>query len=190
MMNAIPPAFARMAPVFGIMSALATSAVADTSPEAQARAAIKQLQLSLQLALGYAMQEAGPEGAIETCNLKALPITHEISQAMGADIGRTALRLRNPANAPDAWEEEQLRSFRQRLAAGEPASTVAAVREDEEGFHLMQAIPMQAPCAVCHGTDVDATLREKIVALYPSDRATGFEPGELRGAFTVMIPRE
>ncbi|WP_145107367.1 Tll0287-like domain-containing protein [Cereibacter sediminicola] len=160
-----------------------------TARQDQARAAIKHLQLSLQLALGYAMLEAGPEGAIQTCNLSALPMTDEISGAMGAEIGRTALRLRNPANAPDEWEQEQLRVFEARLAAGEPAAALEAVRQDETGIRFMKAIPMQDQCAVCHGTEVDPALQERITKLYPADEATGFRTGDLRGAFTVTIPR-
>jgi len=52
----------------------------------------------------------------------------------------------------------------------------------------MKAIPMRAePCLLCHGAPEPA-LKAEIDRLYPQDQATGFRPGELRGAFTVSAP--
>jgi cytochrome c553 len=53
-------------------------------------------------------------------------------------------------------------------------------------FRYMKAIPMAAqPCAACHGTDVKPDVLAEIEKLYPQDEATGFKPGELRGAFSI-----
>ena len=41
------------------------------------------------------------------------------------------------------------------------------------------------PCALCHGSAVKDDVKAAVAKLYPKDQATGFEPGELRGAFTV-----
>ena len=178
------------ATAFGLAPAALAEAPASVPAEvAKARAAASQLQETLQRALGDAMAAGGPQGAVEVCNLQALPLTARLSQDLGAEIGRTALRTRNRANAPDAWEEEQLRRFEQRLAAGEPAAALEAVRDDGAGLRYMKAIPMQERCAACHGTDVDPALRDRIRDLYPADAATGFRVGALRGAFTVTIPR-
>jgi len=50
----------------------------------------------------------------------------------------------------------------------------------------MKAIPLaKKPCATCHGTNVDPDLRAEILKRYPQDEAVGFEPGEIRGAFTL-----
>jgi len=50
----------------------------------------------------------------------------------------------------------------------------------------MKAIPLaQKPCATCHGTNVDPDLRAEILERYPEDKAVGFKPGEIRGAFTL-----
>jgi hypothetical protein len=42
-------------------------------------------------------------------------------------------------------------------------------------------------CTACHGKDIDSGVGEILSALYPADRATGFEVGELRGAFTATV---
>jgi hypothetical protein len=40
-------------------------------------------------------------------------------------------------------------------------------------------------CLTCHGSEIDAEVREQLAADYPMDRATGFEAGDLRGVFWV-----
>jgi hypothetical protein len=52
----------------------------------------------------------------------------------------------------------------------------------------MKAIPTAAVCLVCHGETVEGALGEKIKALYPQDRATGYRLGDIRGAFTITQP--
>ncbi|MEA5162783.1 DUF3365 domain-containing protein [Cereibacter johrii] len=162
---------------------------ADSVALAEARGATLRLQQELQGALKAAMAEGGPAGAVEACHLQALPLTESLSEELGAEIGRTAFRLRNPANAPDAWEAEQLHRFEERLASGEPAADLEAMLEGPDGLRYMKAIPMQEGCAACHGTELAPALGARIKALYPQDRATGFSPGTLRGAFTVTLRR-
>ncbi len=41
------------------------------------------------------------------------------------------------------------------------------------------------PGLTCHGSSLQPELKAEILCLYPNDQATGFKPGELRGAFTV-----
>jgi hypothetical protein len=56
----------------------------------------------------------------------------------------------------------------------------------DAAVHVLSAIPMQEqPCSVCHGSNVDAGLKAHIDQLYPGDLATGFAPGELRGALLI-----
>jgi hypothetical protein len=52
----------------------------------------------------------------------------------------------------------------------------------------VEPITIQPPCLACHGTQLDAAVRQKLAELYPEDRATGFAPGELRGMFWVTVP--
>ena len=51
----------------------------------------------------------------------------------------------------------------------------------------MKAIPTGPQCVLCHGENIAPDLRETIQRLYPEDQATGFAPGELRGAFSVRV---
>jgi hypothetical protein len=101
--------------------------------------------------------------------------------------------VRNPANAPDAFEKTVLLRFVDDVAKGaDPAKLEHAEIVDADGRRLlryMKAIPMApAPCATCHGTDVAPDLLKSIRDLYPADQAVGFNAGEIRGAFTITKP--
>ena len=52
----------------------------------------------------------------------------------------------------------------------------------------MKAIPTGDVCLMCHGEHIAPDVHEKIKSLYPKDLATGYERGELRGAFTIKLP--
>jgi len=52
-----------------------------------------------------AAQTKGAAAAIEVCNVKALSTTQRVSEEAGMDVRWTSQKLRNPKNAPDAWDE-------------------------------------------------------------------------------------
>jgi hypothetical protein len=163
--------------------------------EQAAREAVNQLMKELGGALKSAMQEGGPEAAIRVCTEKAPRINTRVSREEGWRVTRVSHRYRNPLlGMPDAWEQEVLQRFRERAADGKSLKgmSYSEVVSEPQGrfFRYMQAIPMQEMCASCHGApeqlapEVKSVLQER----YPNDRATGFRPGELRGAFSVKQP--
>ena len=156
------------------------------------RAAIKSFAGALQEQLKSAMAAGGPTAAIEVCEIAAPAIAAEASEDRGWTIGRTSLKLRNPDNAPDQWELSVLRDFEARKAAGEnPAGIDHAefvVRGGKRTFRYMKAIGTRAVCTVCHGTAIAPEVAAALDALYPEDRARGFEVGDIRGAFSITQP--
>jgi hypothetical protein len=172
-------------------TACAEDAAAPVDPHvAKARGAIKGLGEALKEKLGAAMKEGGPAKAIDVCNTAAMPITDDQGKAAGVKIGRTALKVRNEKNAPDAFEKRVLEKFIEQLKAGaDVAKLDYAETVTENGvktFRYMKPIPMlEKPCATCHGATIAPELKAEIDKRYPKDAATGFAPGELRGAFTV-----
>jgi len=175
---------------------LAGPAPADTAKldteqyVAEANAIIKDFMTNLKGELQRALKDEGPVGAIGVCQQAAPAVTREASAKHGWDVGRTALRLRNQDNAPDEWERGVLEDFiAQREAGADPTKlsvTKVVSRDGEATFRYMKAIPLaKKPCAICHGTNVDPDLRAEILKRYPQDEAVGFEPGEIRGAFTL-----
>lgn len=165
----------------------------DETDLAVARGAAKELGEALKSRLMAAMKAGGPPAALGVCRAVAPDIATDVSKSKERDVGRTALRVRNPDNAPDAFERRVLETFVERIAAGaDPATLEHTEVVSENGakvFRYMKAIPMAAePCLACHGPSVDPTLKAQILDLYPDDAATGFEAGQLRGAFTVRKP--
>ncbi len=160
----------------------------DKALKAQARSSAKDLGSSLKQELQKSMKEGGPIAAIKVCNVKAPEIAAQISQTKGIRVGRTALRVRNPNNAPDAWEKTQLEKFISRLASGEPVGKLDAHVIQNGEFRYMKAIGTQGVCLKCHGAKLSKQVHETIQSLYPQDQATGFAVGDIRGAFTITIP--
>ncbi len=174
-------------------SVTAQDAPANAAEVAKARAAIKGLAENLKAALVNALQTGGPVAAIEACRTSAPTIAAEQVKAQGVKVGRTALLVRNPGNAPDAWERKVLEGFVEKIDAGAAADTLdqgeVVEIEGRKVFRYMKAIPMAAePCMVCHGRDVKPEITAEIAKHYPKDQAVGFNPGKLRGAFTVTVP--
>ncbi|MGV6819847.1 MAG: Tll0287-like domain-containing protein [Parvularcula sp.] len=164
----------------------------DEADVTAARAAAKALGGQLKARLMAAMGEGGPAAAIEVCSEAAPGIAASVSADTGMTVGRTALRIRNPGNAPDAWETKQLEAFTAAVAEGADAAglEVAEIVKEGDGMTLRyaKAIPMGSTCAMCHGENVSDEVKALIAARYPDDAATGFAPGEVRGMFTVSKP--
>jgi hypothetical protein len=49
----------------------------------------------------------------------------------------------------------------------------------------MKAITTEGICLACHGKTLGPAVSKKISELYPSDHATGYSVGEVRGAFSL-----
>ena len=157
----------------------------------QARVHAKALGGALKSRLKQAIQSGGLEAGVEECQLAAEPIAEGLSQN-GWEVGRTALKLRNPNNAPDEWEREQLALFtslleKAKLEGKQPSMPMdtSKYNSDSGEFRYMMAIQQGQVCMACHGGQVAPSVKDTILKHYPNDEATGFELGELRGAFTL-----
>ncbi len=180
---------------------VASSAQADAQADVQAdnlqtllnqsRQAAKTLGMELKQTLQMSMKKKGPVDSISVCNMKAPEITARVSLEKNMKVARTSLKVRNPENKPDAWEENVLKDFEKRKEQGEPVKQMEyfelTKRNGENVFRYMKAIPTGEVCLTCHGENVSGLLADKIHSLYPDDRATGFNTGDIRGAFTVTI---
>lgn len=174
---------------------LAASATAGESvPEwlTRSRAMSAELGTALKSELTAALAQSGPSGAIEVCRVRAPEIAARLSRESGAKVSRTALRVRNPANAPDDLQRAVLEQFAADLASGQIEPPLEAAVEINRGGRIerryMRAIPTDALCLTCHGTELAPEVRAAIARAYPDDQATGFSAGQLRGAFSVIWP--
>ena len=171
-------------------------ASAETVPDpnaAEAKRIVKEFFTNLKAELQAAMEKGGPVQAIAVCKDRAPAIAREMSDKTGWDVGRTSLKLRNPAtNAPDDWERQVLLKFEERKAVGEDveAMAFAEVVETEGGkrYRFMKAIPTAELCTICHGEAIAAEIAAALDESYPEDQARGFKIGDIRGAFTLAKP--
>ena len=171
------------------LAGLMVTSIAQTEPPPDwvlnARTTATSLSGALMPALQQALAEDGPAHAVQVCRIKAPELATGVSSST-LRIGRTALRVRNPENAPDAWEREVMEDFQKRVEAGEDPTAMEAWRISDDGTgRWMKAIPTAPLCTTCHGSELEPELARKIRTLYPGDQATGFEVGDLRGAFTA-----
>ncbi len=161
----------------------------DTQPTeseraSQSRNLSQEYAAKLKSALMGAIQAGGPETAIAVCKVEAPAIAKETAASSGWSLGRTALKLRNPANSPDAWERSVLLKFQEQISEGADVKMLehyeTTTKNGERVFRYMKAIPTQGPCLTCHGSNLNRTVKAKIDELYPEDRATGFSLDFLR----------
>ncbi|MBF0265117.1 MAG: DUF3365 domain-containing protein [Gammaproteobacteria bacterium] len=174
-----------------LVSALSLPAVAEVDPNvAQSRMVVKDFFKTLKGELVGAMKAGGPVNAINVCNKRAMMIAVDKSMTHNIRVARTSLKLRNPVNAPDEWEEKVLNDFEKRKAAGESPkkieySEVVTNKFGKQQFRYMKAIPMGKPCMACHAEKIKPEVEARLKELYPADKARGFKPGDIRGAFTI-----
>lgn len=137
------------------------------------------------------MKEGGPVGAIGACNTIAPELNTALTDESSFEIARTALRVRNPDNAPDVWELAALELFQKAMASGGDPKTletydVVTTKEGQRLFRYMRPITMHEPCMACHGPSVAQDVKAEIAKYYTDDKAIGFNLGEMRGAFSLV----
>lgn len=158
-----------------------------------ADAAANRLAATLMGRLQAAIDEGGVVAGARVCADVAQDITAEVGRETGVSVRRTALRLRNPANAPDDFERAWLEAQPARIAAGQGAEAVYTTvgSGDEEVLrHLRPILFPGGVCTQCHGTEdeIPVAMKDFLADNYPQDQATGFRAGDLRGAISVKVP--
>ena len=127
----------------------------------------------------------GPAEAIQVCRVRA----PEIAKALSVDgirIGRSSHRLRNPDNTAPDWVSPIMQAYLDDPASREPR----AVELADNRWGYAEPIMVQPLCLNCHGFELAADIAAQVSELYPEDRATGFEAGDLRGVFWLEFPGE
>jgi hypothetical protein len=178
---------------FACTAAAQGDAVANYT--AEARAAAGKLMAELGGELKKEISSGGPANAISVCKGLAPKIAARLSNEHGWKVSRVSLKARNPVLGPaDAWEQQALLEFDRRAAAGDKPETLerAEIVAEPQGryFRYAKALPVQPLCLNCHGAagDIAPGVKEKLSAEYPNDRATGYSPGQIRGAISIKRP--
>lgn len=175
-----------------VFPAMAQKTPVDAAKRLQkARTATATLSERLRTELATAIKNGGVVGAMGLCQTISPDLGTSAADEFGFEVGRTALRLRNPENAPDEWEHKVLLQFQSQIGTGPDASKaeiseIVTTAEGDRLFRYMKPIMMADICLACHGTDIKPDVKAEITRYYPEDKATGFKLGELRGAFSLV----
>jgi Tol biopolymer transport system component len=132
----------------------------------------------------------------------AVPFCHEYAPSFGkkknaewstkaqTDFGASTFRIRrisprnrNPQNTTDARQAAIFAKWQQDGAR-------PIFYENAGKYYTMHPIKIAQPmCLSCHGdkTQVDQKTAQEIQRLYPQDKATGYQVGDLRGAFLTEM---
>lgn len=159
--------------------------VAPQQPRAEVIAAEAQQQLGAKLK--SALATGGPVNALGVCSVEALALTQSVADKYGMTLRRATLRPRNPYNLADSMEAAVLERMQKQLTA---TGTIDTVKIDHDGV-TSTFIPIrivEQPCMACHGSvngTISAETHAAITDKYPEDKATGYKPGDLRGAWVV-----
>lgn len=165
----------------------------DSATVTAARTVANELGSDLVTMLKGELERGGPAAAIAVCADSAQVRTQR-HESSGISVRRVGTRVRNPRNTPDNVEEAILLKFADAIAANRPMADTAFATREASGqvvTHYLRAIRVQEFCLACHGSPDSMTVPVKrvIAERYPTDRATGYRLGDLRGAIAVRVTR-
>lgn len=133
--------------------------------------------------VGAAIQEGGPEYAVEFCNLQASGIVDSLNQVHDCSISRVSEKNRNPENAlQNSVDAKVWEAFKQ----NNQMDTVLAV--DENLIYYKRINTAMPACLKCHGepeSDINRATMDKLQQYYPEDLATGYKLNDFRGLWKV-----
>ncbi len=154
----------------------------------------KEAQKQLISNLQKAIADEGVSGAIGFCNVEALPILKAVSEKHGVTIRRASNRYRNPADQPDSDEAKILDAYEYNAENGIKSDPNIQKIQGGEVYLYTKAILIQEGfCLSCHGErvkEIDEKTLSEIDKLYSGDLAKGHRVGDLRGMWSIKIPKK
>ncbi len=179
-------------PVAAPPAVVVSDPAADAARIAEIERSLPRLAVSLRDRLSAAIAEGGPAAGVSACSLDAAAITAAFGAEHGVSAGRSSLRLRNPANAGPDWVRAWLTEQGERNAAGVTGVSRVVEADGARVVQILKPIVVEPGCLLCHGP-ADALVpdvKAALAAAYPTDAATGYAAGDLRGALWVEAPFE
>lgn len=140
-----------------------------------------------------AIQDGGIENAIGFCNLNAMPLVDSLNRKFGARIRRVSSRVRNPEDRPVGVEQEILEAYEYQWQDSVALEENIQVVNENEYLFTKPILVDNALCLYCHGkpsNGLTAETEQFIKSKYPDDEATGYEIGDLRGMWSITIPKK
>ena len=133
-----------------------------------------------------AIQDKGTVGAVEFCNIEAMKLTDSMSVMHNAIIKRVSDKPRNPKNMANAKELGHIAAFKELVKAESDIDPIVEEINGEVNFYY--PITTNTTCLQCHGTpneQITAMTFNALNKLYPEDKATGYDVGQVRGIWSI-----
>lgn len=137
------------------------------------------------------IRENGIVAAVSVCSDTAQQLTKKFGDEKEIYIKRVSLKFRNPNDKPDEYEKEVLNHMAELKNKGmldKNFEYLAIETENDKNFiHYMKPIFIGGECLPCHGNkdQIPLEIKEILNEKYPNDKATGYNPGDLRGAVSI-----
>lgn len=136
------------------------------------------------------MKEGGPIKALEFCNVQAMPLTQKMAYKFEANIMRVSDKNRNPLNKASDRETEYIKKFTSLISEGKQADPILETDGDQIKFYY--PILTNSMCLKCHGevgNEIAQATYNKIIELYPEDKAIGYQENEVRGIWRIYFDK-
>jgi len=152
-----------------------------------------EAQQNLISTLQKAIADHGISGAVEFCQAEALPITHEVGKKHKVTVKRVSLQPRNQANTPSDVEKNLLEAYSYNVENN--IENKPNIQKIDAGETLLYTKAITIPgglCLNCHGEpgkEITGETLTKIETLYPEGQGTGYKVGDLRGMWSISLPK-
>jgi len=173
---------------YGGQEAKGTPSQHRKGPKMQGKAMAIATKKELSKNLMKAISKKGTAGAVEFCNIRAIPITHKKEKEFNATIKRASDKPRNPINKANDREKQVIISFKESIANGEKPDAI--VDKNSDKFEFYYPIMTNAMCLQCHGEvgeDVTQDTYKTITLKYPEDMAVGYDVDQVRGIWHITF---
>ena len=142
-------------------------------------------------ALAESVSKNGAAAALSVCSERAPQIGNEVAETHGVKLRRATKKPRNPKGAADETEKAMLAAFAEALAKKEAPKPQIVTNTDGSQTFFAPIVLGNPICLQCHGElgkDVTPETSAAIQKLYPEDKATGYQLGDLRGLWSITFP--
>ncbi|WP_159023559.1 DUF3365 domain-containing protein [Formosa sp. L2A11] len=150
--------------------------------------------LSTQAVLGKnlteSIQKDGVLEALAFCNEQAYRLTDSMSVTHDAIIKRVSDKPRNQNNKANTEELEYIKTYKSVVKNNEQPKPI--VKNIDNKIHVYYPITTNAMCLQCHGIPnetMDAKTLNKVLRLYPKDKAIGYTNNEVRGIWSITFDK-
>lgn len=136
------------------------------------------------------IQKKGILEALAFCNEKAYPLTDSMSALHNAVIKRVSDKPRNQKNQANAEELVLIEAFKKVVSNEEEPNPI--VKEMDKKVKVFYPIKTNTMCLQCHGkpnTTINSETLKKITALYPNDKAIGYDVNQVRGIWSISFDK-